>query len=45
MVVNSEHWLGRLLLRGGGLVTVVAPINLVGMQQSVAAQVLANYAK
>jgi predicted DNA-binding transcriptional regulator YafY len=45
MVVNSEHWLGRLLLRGGGLVTVVAPSNLAGMQQSVAAQVLANYAK
>jgi predicted DNA-binding transcriptional regulator YafY len=45
MVVNSEHWLGRLLLRGGGLVTVVAPSNLADMQQIVAAQVLTNYIK
>jgi proteasome accessory factor C len=45
MVVNSEHWLGRLLLRGGGLVTVVAPSNLADMQQIVAAQVLTNYTK
>ena len=45
MVVNSEHWLGRLLLRGGGLVKVVEPTNMAGLQQSVAKQVLANYNK
>jgi proteasome accessory factor C len=45
MVVNSEHWLGRLLLRGDGLVKVIEPRNLAGLQQSVAAQVLANYSK
>jgi proteasome accessory factor C len=45
MVVNSEHWLGRLLLRGDGLVKVVEPSALAGLQQSVAAQVLANYSK
>ncbi len=44
LVVNSEHWLGRLLLRGEGKVTVVEPSNLAGLQQSVAAQVLAKYA-
>ena len=45
MVVNSEHWLGRLLLRGGGMVKVVEPNTLAGLQQSVATQVLANYNK
>lgn len=45
MVVNSEHWLGRLLLRGQGMVKVVEPSTLVGLQQSVATQVLANYSK
>jgi predicted DNA-binding transcriptional regulator YafY len=44
MVVNSEHWLGRLLLRGEGNVKVVEPSNLAGLQQNVAAQVLSNYA-
>ena len=44
MVVNSEHWLGRLLLRGEGNVKVVEPSNLAGLQQTVAAQVLSNYA-
>lgn len=45
MVVNSEHWLGRLLLRGEGMVKVVEPSALAGLQQSVATQVLANYNK
>ncbi len=45
MVVNSEHWLGRLLLRGEGNVKVVEPSTMAGLQQSVAAQVLANYNK
>jgi hypothetical protein len=44
MVVNSEHWLGRLLLRGEGNVKVVEPSSLAGLQQTVAAQVLSNYA-
>ena len=45
MVVNSEHWLGRLLLRGDGMVKVVEPSTLAGLQQSIATQVLANYSK
>jgi proteasome accessory factor C len=43
MVVNSEHWLGRLLLRGEGHVNVVEPGSMAGLQQTVATQVLANY--
>lgn len=45
MVVNSEHWLGRLLLRGDGMVKVVEPSTLAGLQQAVATQVLVNYNK
>lgn len=45
MVVNSEHWLGRLLLRGDGMVKVVEPSSLAGLQRSIATQVLANYSK
>jgi predicted DNA-binding transcriptional regulator YafY len=44
IAINSEHWLGRLLLRAGGAVTVLAPAELVGLQQSTAAKVLASYA-
>ena len=44
IAINSEHWLGRLLLRAGGEVRVVAPIELVGLQQATAAKVLASYA-
>jgi predicted DNA-binding transcriptional regulator YafY len=44
IAINSEHWLGRLLLRAGGEVRVVAPVELVGLQQATAAKVLASYA-
>ena len=44
MVVSSEHWLGRLLLRAEGDVTVVGPDSLVDLQSRTAESVLARYA-
>ena len=43
IVSNSEHWLGRLLLRAGGAITVVAPIEMASVQASTASAVLARY--
>jgi predicted DNA-binding transcriptional regulator YafY len=43
IVANSEHWLGRLLLRAEGGVTVTSPDHLVGLQSRVATDVLARY--
>ena len=43
MVVTSEHWLGRLLLRAGGHVTVTGPAALVDLQKRTADAVLARY--
>jgi len=43
IVSNSEHWLGRLLLRAGGAITVVAPIEMASVQASTANAVLAHY--
>jgi proteasome accessory factor C len=44
MVVNSEHWLGRLLLRAEGNITVVSPDSAVDMLQRTAVDVLGRYA-
>ena len=43
IVSNSDHWLGRLLLRAGGAMTVVAPVELVSVQARTANAVLASY--
>lgn len=44
MVINSEHWLGRLLLRAEGNIMVVAPESAVNLLQRTAADVLGRYA-
>lgn len=44
MVINSEHWLGRLLLRAEGNITVVGPENLTTLLQTTAEEVLGRYA-
>jgi len=44
MVINSEHWLGRLLLRGEGNISVVAPDSVVNLLQRTATDVLNRYA-
>ena len=43
IVSNSEHWLGRLLLRAGGAITIVAPIEMASIQARTANAVLARY--
>jgi len=43
IVSNSEHWLGRLLLRAGGAITVVAPTEMASVQVRTANAVLARY--
>jgi predicted DNA-binding transcriptional regulator YafY len=43
IVSNSEHWLGRLLLRAGGAITVVAPAEMAAVQARTANAVLASY--
>lgn len=43
IVVTSEHWLGRLLLRAGGAVTVIGPENMVAAQERAAKDVLRAY--
>ena len=43
IVSNCEHWLGRLLLRAGGAITVVAPIEMASVQARTANAVLARY--
>jgi len=43
IVSNSEHWLGRLLLRAGGAINVVAPAELASIQARTANAVLASY--
>ncbi|PHX71714.1 MAG: hypothetical protein CK521_03910 [Acidimicrobium sp.] len=43
IVSNSEHWLGRLLLRAGGAVTVVAPREMASVQARTASSVLSRY--
>ncbi len=44
MVINSNHWLGRLLLRAEGNVAVVAPESAVNLLQQTATEVLGRYA-
>lgn len=43
IVANSEHWLGRLLLRAEGAVTVVAPETEVDLLRRTAGDVLSRY--
>lgn len=43
MVVTSEHWLSRLLLRGGDAVKVISPDTLVDVRRRVATEMLALY--
>lgn len=43
LVANSAHWLGRLLLRAGGNVTIVAPEEMVDLCARTAGDVLAAY--
>jgi hypothetical protein len=44
MVVNSDHWLGRLLLRAEGNVKVVGPESVVDLLNRTATDVLSRYA-
>ena len=43
LVANSDHWLGRLLLRAEGAVTVVGPETVVDLLRRTAGDVLARY--
>jgi proteasome accessory factor C len=43
IVVTSEHWLSRLLLRGGDAVKVISPDTLVDVRRRAAAEMLALY--
>jgi proteasome accessory factor C len=43
IVVNSEHWLGRLLLRAEGSIRVVSPPEFATLQARTAESVLARY--
>ena len=43
IVSNSEHWLGRLLLRAGGAITVVSPNEMATVQARTASAVLTRY--
>jgi proteasome accessory factor C len=43
IVVTSEHWLSRLLLRGGDAVKVISPETLVDVRRRVAQEMLALY--
>lgn len=45
MVANSTHWLGRLLLRAGAGMTVVAPEEMVDLASRTAREVLAVYSR
>ena len=44
IVANSAHWLGRLLLRAEGNISVVSPESMVSLLQQAAAEVLSLYA-
>jgi proteasome accessory factor C len=44
IVANSAHWLGRLLLRAEGNISVVSPESMVNLQQHAATEVLSLYA-
>lgn len=44
IVANSAHWLGRLLLRAEGNISVVSPDSMVNLQQQAATEVLSLYA-
>ena len=43
LAVSSTHWLGRLLVRGGRKIQLVAPSDLADLQAETAQLVLANY--
>jgi len=42
--IGSEHWLARLLLRGGRNVEMIEPAKFKGLQAATAARVRAKYA-
>lgn len=42
--VTGEHWLARLLLRGGRNIEVLAPAKWQGLTKATAAKVRAKYA-
>jgi proteasome accessory factor C len=43
IVSNSDHWLGRLLLRAGGAITIVSPSDMASVQARTANAVLVRY--
>lgn len=43
LAVSSDHWLGRLLVRGGRSIRLVAPASKAGLQTETARAVLARY--
>lgn len=43
MVISSEHWLSRIVLRAGDGITISSPSHLAGVAQRAAQQVLARY--
>jgi proteasome accessory factor C len=43
MVVSSEHWLSRMVLRAGDGISVTSPSHLVDVAQRAASQVLTRY--
>ncbi|NBP49852.1 MAG: WYL domain-containing protein [Actinobacteria bacterium] len=45
LAVSSDHWLGRLLVRGGRSITLVSPARYSGLQADTAAAVLARYVR
>ena len=45
LAVSSDHWLGRLLVRGGRSITLVSPSRYSGQQAATARDVLARYSR
>jgi len=45
LIANSEHWLGRLLLRAGSEVSVVSPEKWVDLGARTATAVLSRYSE
>jgi predicted DNA-binding transcriptional regulator YafY len=43
LAVSSDHWLGRLLIRGGRSITLVSPPRFAGLRAATARDVLARY--
>jgi predicted DNA-binding transcriptional regulator YafY len=45
LAVSSDHWLGRLLIRGGRSITLVSPPRFAGLRAATARDVLARYGR